>query len=236
MGQTLKVIKVKLTRTLQPALSHYLSTYLPSVLHYCCQPPRHRQPTYLLTPHSSCNSSHNRKVPILLLTLRKKKIHLYGRIGKSNCILYEGGKAVNDWLKYTAVVGQLDYRFFGIRGTRIHRLYIPYLPLLTLPYLTTQGTCAAAQTMPRIHIMHFITPISFLPTSVLGSFPSFSVSLYHVLSPWVLAALPAIWLRVKSCSLSDGIQAPPTGNKNAGKAQWTVEDRISFHSSFLSAH
>ena len=78
------------------------------------------------------------------LTLRKR-IHLYGRVGKSNCIVYERGGAVNDWLKSIAVVGQLDYRFFGIRGTRIHRLYIPYLPLLTLPYLTTQGTYATAQ-------------------------------------------------------------------------------------------
>ena len=84
--------------------------------------------------------------------------------------------------------------------------------------------------------MHFITPISFLTISVLDFFTSFSVSLYHVLSACMLAALLAIWLRVTSCSLSDGIKAPPTGNKNAGKAQWIIEDRISFHCSFLSAH
>ena len=48
-------------------------------------------------------------------------------------------EAVSDWLKCTTVVGQLDYRFFGIR---IHRLYIPYF---TIPYLITQGRYAAAQ-------------------------------------------------------------------------------------------
>ena len=70
--------------------------------------------------------AHNRKVP-MLLTLRKKT-HLYRTVGTCNCIVYE---AVSDWLKFTTVVGQLDYRFFGIR---IHRLYIPYL---NLPYLPT---------------------------------------------------------------------------------------------------
>ena len=171
--------------------------------------------------------AHNRKVS-MLLTLRKT--HLYETVGTSNCILYE---AVIDWLKYTTVVGQLDYRFFGIR---IHRLYIPYLNLTypSLPHYSRQICCRS--TLPGIHIMHLITPSSFLRASVLCFFTSFSVSLCHVSSPWMLHALLAISLRVKSCSLSDGIKAPPSGSNNAGEAQCTMEDRISFHSSFLSAH
>ena len=64
----------------------------------------------------------------MLLTLRKNPTYpeRYARVTLS-CT-----KAVSDWLKCTTVVGQLDYRFFGIR---IHRLYIPYV--LTLPSPTS---------------------------------------------------------------------------------------------------
>ena len=69
--------------------------------------------------------AHNRKVP--MLSDLEKKTHLYRTVRTCNCIVYE---AFSDWLKCTTVVGQLDYRFFGIR---IHRLYIPTYLTLTFP-------------------------------------------------------------------------------------------------------
>ena len=141
-------------------------------LHYCCQRSRHpsllKSVNTLVTPQSFMRLAHNRKV-LILLTLRKQP-HLYGTVGTRNYIVYKSRQRLAEmhdrrWTNWTTASLVLVF---------IVSTYHP-----SLPHYSRQICCRS--TLPRIHIMHLITPSSFLRTSVLCFFTSFSLSVLSCL-------------------------------------------------------